>query len=184
MSAYLDEMDTLETVNPAPKAPMRRILAAYGPKMPALARDRSAGAQTYHVNVAHTAQARQILGLDAFLAVEHPVLFEPDPAKARAIAREHLRPYLSTPYNIAKFQRLGYSEEEVAGGGSDRLVDDFMFWGDLDTIAGKLHTHLEAGADHVAVQVIGVEPGELAMDYWRRLADALLPEASTRDSGP
>jgi probable F420-dependent oxidoreductase len=176
MSAYLDEMDAVETINPAPETPIRRILAAYGPKMLELARDRAAGAQTYHVNVAHTAQAREILGAEAFLGVEHPVLFESDPAVARTIAREHLRPYLGTPYNVAKFRRLGYSEEEIANGGSDRLVDDFVFWGDLDTIVGKLHAHLDAGADHVAVQVIGIEPGRTARPYWRMLGDALLPQ--------
>ncbi|WP_460339097.1 TIGR03620 family F420-dependent LLM class oxidoreductase [Actinoallomurus acanthiterrae] len=175
MVEYLDEMDAVETPNPVPQAPIRRILAAYGPKMLELARDRAAGAQTYHVTVAHTAQAREILGPDAFLAVEHPVLFEADPGKARAIAREHLHPYLNTPYNVAKFRRLGYSEEEIAGGGSDRIVDDLVFWGDADTITEKLHAHLEAGADHVAVQVIGVEPGRSAMPQWRLLGDALLP---------
>ncbi|GAA4636850.1 TIGR03620 family F420-dependent LLM class oxidoreductase [Actinoallomurus vinaceus] len=175
MVEYLDEMDAVETPNPVPQAPIRRILAAYGPKMLELARDRAAGAQTYHVNVAHTAQAREILGPDAFLAVEHAVLFESDPGKARAIAREHLHPYLTTPYNVAKFRRLGYSEEEIAGGGSDRIVDDLVFWGDLDAIAEKLHAHIDAGADHVAVQVIGVEPGRSAMPQWRMLGDALLP---------
>jgi probable F420-dependent oxidoreductase len=180
MAAYLDEMDALETVNPMPKVPMRRILAAYGPKMLHLARDRAAGAQTYHVNVAHTAQAREILGPEAFLAVEHPVLFETDPERARAIAREHLRLYLNTPYNIAKFRRLGYSQEEITGGGSDRLVDDFVFWGDLDTIVRKLRAHVDAGAEHVAVQVIGIGPGESAMPYWRLLASALLPRHAAR----
>ncbi|MFI6920211.1 TIGR03620 family F420-dependent LLM class oxidoreductase [Nonomuraea spiralis] len=175
MRAYLDEMDELETPNPAPASGVRRILAAYGPKMLELARDRAAGAQTYHVNVAHTAESRDLLGQDAFLAVEHPVLFETDPAVARAVAREHLRPYLSTPYNVAKFRRLGYAEEEIAGGGSDRLVDDLVFWGDLDTIAGRLRGHVEAGADHVAVQVIGIEPGGTAMPQWRELAAALSP---------
>ncbi|MFD8001692.1 TIGR03620 family F420-dependent LLM class oxidoreductase [Streptomyces mirabilis] len=175
MTAYLDEMDALQTPNPLPKAPMRRIMAAYGPKMLELARERTAGAQTYHVNVAHTAQARDILGPDAFLGVEHAVLFESDPDKARAIARKHLHIYLNTPYNIAKFRRLGYSEEEIAGG-SDRIVDDLVFWGDLDTIVEKLHAHVEAGADHVAVQVIGIEPGESAMPYWRLLGEALLPQ--------
>jgi probable F420-dependent oxidoreductase len=174
MNEYLDEMDALETPNPAPKAPMRRILAAYGPKMLELARERSAGAHAYHVNVAHTAQAREILGPDAFLGVEHAVLFEPDPDRARAIAREHLHPYLTTTYNVAKFRRLGYSEEEIAGGGSDRLVDDLVFWGDLDTIVEKLHAHVKAGADHVGVQVIGIERGRSAMPYWRMLGDALL----------
>jgi hypothetical protein len=70
---------------------------------------------------------------------------------------------------------LGYSEEEIAGGGSDRIVDDMVFWGDLDTIAKKLHGHVEAGADHVAVQVIGIGPGESALPWWRELGDALLP---------
>jgi probable F420-dependent oxidoreductase len=144
-----------------------------------LARDRSAGALTYHVNVTHTAQARETLGPDAFLAVEHAVLFESDPDKARAIAREHLHPYLTTKYNIAKFRRLGYSEEEITNGGSDRLVDDLVFWGDLDTIVEKLHAHVEAGADHVGVQVIGIEPGQSAMSYWRMLGDALLPQRTS-----
>lgn len=176
MNEYLDELDALETPNPAPKTPLRRILAAYGPKMLELARDRAAGAACYHVTVAHTAQAREILGPDAFHGVEHPVLFESDPDSARAIAREHLRPYLTQEYNVAKFRRLGYSEEEIANGGSDRIVDDLVFWGDLDTIVEKLQGHLKAGADHVAVQVIGIEPGQSSMPHWRALADALLPQ--------
>jgi probable F420-dependent oxidoreductase len=155
---------------------MRRILAAYGPKMLELARDRSAGAHTYHVTPEHTAQAREILGDEAFLGVEHAVLFETDPAKAREIARAHLHLYLTSEYNVAKFRRLGYTEEDIDGGrGSDRLVDDLVFWGDLETITAKLGRHLDAGADHVGVQVIGVEPGTSAMPHWRRLAEALLP---------
>ncbi|RBQ14928.1 LLM class F420-dependent oxidoreductase [Spongiactinospora rosea] len=173
MSDYLDELDSLETPNPAPDVPVRRILAAYGPKMLALAGERTDGAHTYHVNVEHTANAREIIGPDVFLGVEQAVLFEPDPAKARAIAREHLRLYLNSPYNIAKFRRLGYSEEEIGGGGADRIVDDLVVWGDLDTITARLHAHVEAGADHVAVQVLGVEPGASAMPYWRMLGDAL-----------
>ena len=129
--------------------------------MLALARDRAAGALTYHVTVAHTLQAREILGPNAFLGVEHPVLFETDPATARAAAREHLHPYLNTPYNIAKFRRLGYTEEEIAHGGSDRIVDDLVFWGDIDTIVEKLRGHVQAGADHVAIQVIGIPPGRI-----------------------
>jgi probable F420-dependent oxidoreductase len=178
MTDYLDQLDSLETPNPKPEAPIRRILAAYGPKMLALARDRSAGAHCYKVNVAHTAQAREILGPDPFLGVEHAVLFESDPDKARAIARDHLDTYLNGKFNIAKFRRLGYSEEDITNGGSDRFVDDFVFWGDLETIVEKLHAHVEAGADHVGVQVIGIEPGQSAMPYWRMLADALLPRGA------
>ncbi|MER6571447.1 TIGR03620 family F420-dependent LLM class oxidoreductase [Streptomyces sp. NPDC001093] len=175
MAGYLDELDALRTPNPRPAQPVRRLLAAYGPKMLELARDRAEGAQTYHVNTAHTRQAREILGPDAFLAVEHAVLFETDPGRARALAREHLHGYLETPYNIAKFRRLGYTDDDLSGGGSDRFVDDLVFWGDPDTVVRKLHGHEEAGADHVAVQVIGVEPGGSALPRWRLLADALLP---------
>jgi probable F420-dependent oxidoreductase len=167
MSGYLDAMDAAEIANPAPAAPMRRILAAY-------ARDRTAGAHTYHVTPEHTAQAREILGEGPFLGVEHAVLFETDPAKAREAAREHLHPYLTSEYNVAKFRRLGYTEADIDGGrGSDRIVDDLVFWGDLGTITGKLRGHLDAGADHVGIQVIGVPPGA-AMPHWRRLAEALL----------
>lgn len=176
MGEYLDEMDASTSANPAPRAPMRRLLAAYGPKMLAMARDRAQGAHTYHVPVAHTARAREALGRRPFLGVEQAVLFETDPARARAIAREHLHVYLTTKYNIAKFLRLGYTEADIDGGrGSDRLVDDLVFWGDLDTITGRLHDHLDAGADHVGIQVLGIEPGRSAMPHWRRLAEALLP---------
>jgi probable F420-dependent oxidoreductase len=177
MTGYLDELDALKLSNPVPRSPIHRILAAYGPRMLELARDRSAGAHTYHVNVAHTAHAREILGPDAFLGVEHAVLFETDPDKARAIARKHLRVYLDpgSTYNLAKFRRLGYSEQDISNGGSDRIVDDLVYWGGLDTIARRLNAHVEAGADHVAVQVIGIEHGQSAMPYWRMLGEALLP---------
>jgi probable F420-dependent oxidoreductase len=167
MTAYLDELDSFDK-------PARRVLAAYGPKMLALARDRAVGAHTYHVTVAHTAQAREVLGQHAFLGVEQAVLLESDPDKARAIARAHLHTYLTTPFNIAKFRRLGYTDDDITGGGSDRIVDDLVFWGDLDSVVARLHGHLEAGADHVAVQVIGIEPGQSAMPKWRQLGDALL----------
>jgi probable F420-dependent oxidoreductase len=180
MNEYLDAMDAATNANPAPASPMRRILAAYGPKMLELARDRSSGAHTYHVTPHHTAQAREILGDGPFLGVEHAVLFETDPGRAREIAREHLHPYLTQKYNVAKFRRLGYTEADLDGGrGSDRLVDDLVFWGDLDTITARLGEHLDAGADHVGVQVIGIEPGRSTMPHWRRLAEALLPAGVT-----
>ncbi|ANN17644.1 LLM class F420-dependent oxidoreductase [Amycolatopsis orientalis] len=179
MNEYLDELDEVTNANPAPAAPMRRLLAAYGPKMLGLARDRSEGAHTYHVPVSHTAKAREVLGDKAFLGVEHAVLFETDPGRAREIAREHLHVYLTSEYNVAKFLRLGYTEADIDGGrGSDRLVDDLVFWGDLDSITAKLQGHLDAGADHVGVQVIGVAPGESAMPQWRLLAEALLPQTA------
>jgi probable F420-dependent oxidoreductase len=176
MTSYLDELDALTPPNSGQQAPIHRILAAYGPRMLELARDRSAGAHTYHVNVAHTAQARQLLGPDTFLGVEHAVLFDTEPDTARATARKHLRTYLDpgSTYNLAKFRRLGYTEDDLSNGGSDRFVDDLVYWGSLDAITEKLHAHLDAGADHVAVQVIGTQPGQTAMPYWRMLGEALL----------
>ncbi|MGV1003813.1 MAG: TIGR03620 family F420-dependent LLM class oxidoreductase [Candidatus Nanopelagicales bacterium] len=173
LNTYLDELDSAISPNPLPQNPIRRILAAYGPKMLQLARDRAQGAHTYKVNVAHTRQAREILGTETFLGVEHAVLFETDPDKARAIAREHLFIYLNTPFNVAKFRRLGYSEDDLANGGSDRLVDDLVYWGDIDSIVAKLNQHVEAGADHVGIQVVGIAPGMSAMPQWRALAGAL-----------
>ena len=162
MGEYLDELDAFDT-------PVPRLLAAYGPKMIALGRDRADGAHTYHVNVAHTAEAREILGADAFLAVEQAVLFEEDPDRARAVARAHLHIYLTSPYNIAKFRRLGYTEDDIAHGGSDRIVDDLVFWGSPENIVKRLRAHHDAGADHVAVQVIGVDRGQSALPHWRAL---------------
>ena len=159
MREYLDELGDVP-----------RVLAAYGPKMLALAKERALGAHTYHVNADHTARAREILGPDAFLAVEHAVLFDENPATARETAREHLHMYLTTPFNIAKFKWLGYTDDDIDHGGSDRIVDDLVFWGSLDSIVPRLREHLEAGADHVAVQVIGAED---AMPHWRLLGDAL-----------
>ncbi|QFZ24456.1 TIGR03620 family F420-dependent LLM class oxidoreductase [Saccharothrix syringae] len=184
MDRYLTDMDEATSANPPPSRPMRRVLAAYGPRMLRLAGERTEGAHTYHVPVAHTARAREVLGAGPFLGVEQAVVFERDPDRARAVAREHLHPYLLpelSKYNIAKWLRLGYTEADFAGGrASDRLVDDLVAWGDLDTVARRLHEHLDAGADHVGVQVLGVEPGTSAMPHWRRLAEALLPERAGR----
>ena len=174
MVEYLDQLDAMETPNPVPSAPMRRLLAAYGPKMLELARVRSDGAHTYHVNLAHTVQSREILGA-AFLGVEHPIIIETDPEKARAIARDHLHRFFGQTYNIAKFRRLGYSEDDMRNGGSNRIVDDLVFWGDLESVVKKLRGHLGAGADHVAIQVLGIRPGESTMPQWREMATALLP---------
>jgi probable F420-dependent oxidoreductase len=179
MGEYLDELDATVSANPAPQTPVRRVLAAYGPKMLELARDRADGAHTYHVTVGHTAQAREVLGDKRFLGVEQAVLFETDADVARSIAREHLQMYFTQKYNIAKFLRLGYTEADIDGGrGSDRLVDDLVVWGDLDAIVGRLHDHLDAGADHVAIQVMSGRPGQSSMPHWRRLAEALVPQGA------
>lgn len=176
MTSYLDAIDAIDAdggPNPEPASPIRRLLAAYGPAMLQLAKDRAAGAHTYKVNIDHTARTREILGPDRFLGVEHAVLLETQASIARTVARQHLAPYLAGAFNVAKFKRLGYSDEDLADGGSDRFVDDFVFWGSVEDVVAKLHGHIERGADHVGVQVIGIEPGESGLPAWRELATAL-----------
>jgi probable F420-dependent oxidoreductase len=174
MRSYLDAMDEVSLVTPKPALQPVRILAAYGPTMLKLAVERSAGAHTYKVTAEHTAYARQLIGPQALLAVEYPVVFETDPQKARRIARAHLETYLRLPAHLAKFRRLGFTEDDFAAGGSDRLVDALVAWGTIEDILPKLKAHFEAGADHVCIQVLGIEPGTSALPQWRILAEALL----------
>ncbi len=170
MRSYLDELDTA-----SPPVPVeRRFLAALGPKMLELSRDRSAGAHPYFVPVEHTSYARAILGPDAVLAPEQAVLLETDPARAReARPRPHaaLPPLPNYTNNLL---RHGFTEDELRDGGSDRLVDAIVAWGDEDAIAARVRAHHDAGADHVCIQVVGVQGGAPPREDWRRLAPALL----------
>ena len=169
MAAYLDGLD-------AAGVPVeRRCLAALGPKMLDLARDRTAGAHPYLVTARHTAEARARLGPGALLAPEQGVILESDPARARAIGRAALSSYLNFPNYLNNWRRLGYGEEDLAG--SDRLVDDLFLWGDRDRIAAGVQAHFDAGADHVCLQLIrGAVGSDMAMpiEGWRTLAKMLL----------
>jgi len=170
MRSYLDELDAAS--EPVPVG--RRFLAALGPKMLELSRDRSAGAHPYFVPVEHTAYAREILGPDALLAPEQAVLLETDPSRARERARGHVERYLQLPNYTNNLLRHGLVEDDLQGVGSDRLVDAIVAWGDEAAVADRVRAHHEAGADHVCIQVVGVEPGTLPREEWRRLAPALL----------
>lgn len=175
MRTFLDAMDgALFFAAEAPEPP-QRVLAALGPKMLELARDRAAGAHPYNVTPEHTAIARGALGPGPILAPEQAVLLETDPAEARRIGREHLSIYLGLPNYTTNLRRLGYGDDDLTAPGSDRLVDALVAWGDVDTIAARVHAHREAGADHVAVQVLTAEGhGGLPIAQWRELAPALL----------
>jgi len=168
MRDYLDALD--EAGIPAE----RRCLAALGPKMLEMARDRSAGAHPYLVTAEHTAEARGILGPAAFLAPEVGVVVETDPAKARAIARGALSVYQALPNYVNNWHRLGFSEQETAEA-SDRLVDALFAWGTVEQIAARVQEHLAAGADHVCLQVLheGTETMSPPLAQWRALAPAL-----------
>ena len=149
MSRYLDALDELGV--PAE----RRVLAALGPRMLALARDRSAGAHPYLVTPGHTALAHGILGPDRLLVPEHKVVVVAEPAHARAIGRPKVqKPYLGLQNYRNNLRRLGFTDEDMADGGSDRLIDALVAHGTPDTIADRLAKHLDEGADEVAIQIL------------------------------
>jgi probable F420-dependent oxidoreductase len=173
LSAMRDYLDALDAADP-PLPEGGRMLAALGPKMLALSGERSAGAHPYLVPVEHTRHARAILGADAVLAPEVGVVLDDDPARGLERARAHVAAYLELPNYANNLRRLGYPEEDLAGGGSDRLVTDLVAIGDEAAIAAQVGQHHEAGADHVCIQVVGPMDQPLQRETWRRLAPALL----------
>jgi probable F420-dependent oxidoreductase len=161
MRKYLDALDALQL------GPDRRVLAALGPRMLELARDRAAGAHPYLVTPEHTRRAREVLGPDRALAVEQSVDLGGDLERARAFVADYLR----LPNYVANLQRLGYGEDDLRG--SDRLARDLVAFGDDEAIAARVREHFDAGADHVCIQVIGVGD-DLPLEHWRALAPALI----------
>lgn len=177
MTEYLERMDQALYLTPPPSTEPRRVLAALGPKMLALSASRSMGAHPYFVPVAHTAQARQILGPGPLLAPEQAFVLESNPEKAREIARNHMAVYLKAPNYTNNLKRLGYTDEDLAQGGSDRLVDDLVAWGGVEDVVARVRAHHEAGADHVCLQALALDPQDLPLWQYREMAPALLPGA-------
>jgi probable F420-dependent oxidoreductase len=170
MQAYLDQLDG----STPPLLSGDRVLAALRPKMLELARVRTAGAHPYLVTAEHTAEARQALGSGPWLAPEVGVVLESDPERARRIARGAIEHYMTLPNYTGNWLRLGFSPDDLTGGGSDRLVDALVAWGDDEAIARRVAEHRDAGADHVCIQVLTEDHGRLPLDEWRRLAPALI----------
>lgn len=158
MREYLDAMDENRYSAALPPEPAPRVLAALAPKMLELARDRTQGAHPYLVTPGHTERARAILGAGPLLAPEQAFVLEGDATKARTAAREHLTVYLTLPNYRDNWLRSGFDEGDLAGGGSDRLVDALVAWGDEDAVRARLEEHVAAGADHVALQALGENP--------------------------
>lgn len=150
------------------------LIAALGPKALATARELTSGALPYLVPPQHTADARQILGADRLLAPEQKVFLGTDPALARRVARDRLKPYLRLPNYTQMLRRYGFGDDDFAGEGSDRLVDTTTVWGDGNAVRKGIDAHVSAGADHVALQVLSVdlEP-HLPLAEWRALAEVL-----------
>lgn len=176
MRAYLEAMeagyDVYRAVKPTSWPP--RLLAALGPKMLELARDEADGAHTYFVPPEHTARGREILGTDRLLVPEQVCVLSADPSTAREIARRHTASYLRLPNYTASLERFGFGADDFADGGNDRLVDTICAWGGIDQVVERVRAHLDAGADHVAVQVLVDDRTGLPRKEWAELAPALL----------
>ncbi|MGW5779649.1 TIGR03620 family F420-dependent LLM class oxidoreductase [Streptomyces sp. NPDC003863] len=175
MRAYLDAMDAAPAHGPVPDPAPRRVLAALGPKMLELAAERTWGAHPYFVPVEHTERARRILGPHAFLGVEQAVVLDTDRGRAREVATAHVAGYVAAAaHQVASLRRLGFGDEDLVGGPSRRLVDAIVAYGDVDAIRRRVVRHLDAGADHVCLQVLTADPLALPDREWRELAPALL----------
>ncbi len=170
VAEFLDGLDAAETS----LAPADRCIAALGPRMLELARTRSAGTHPYLVTPEHTQRAREAIGPDALVACEQAVVLETDPARAREIARIHLAGYLALPNYSNNWKRIGFTDDDLVDGGSDRLVDALVAWGDESAIATRVQAHRDAGADHVCIQALEADPSALPAAQLRSLAAALV----------
>jgi probable F420-dependent oxidoreductase len=165
LNAYLDALDAVP--------PTSRVMAALGPRMLALARDRAAGAFPVLVTPEYTAWARSELGDDTTLAIDQIVVLDKDPERARQIARAPVGQLAGLPSYTANLHRMGFTNDEITGL-SERLVDGIVAWGDVDAITARVSEHEHAGADHVALIVTTDPPDRVTADEWRQLASALL----------
>ena len=174
MVEYLAEMDAAIFRAVGPTELPARVLAALGPKMLALAASSAQGAHPYFVPVEHTHIARETMGKGPILAPEQMVVLDTDPATARETARTNMAVYLRAPNYRNNLLRLGFDETDFDDGGSDRLVDAIVAWGDIDAVVERVRAHHDAGADHVAVQLL--VPGAFALPeaQLRELASGLL----------
>lgn len=158
MRAYLEAMKRASYTSPAPPEPPKTVLAALGPNMLALSASHADGAHPYLVTPEHTKEARRALGDGKLLCPEQTVVGETDPARARRVGRTFVRRYLDLPNYRNNLLRLGFTQADVADGGSDRLVDAIVAWGDAAAIRKRIDAHREAGADHVCIQAL--DPAE------------------------
>jgi probable F420-dependent oxidoreductase len=173
MRDYLAAMDRAVLLSPAPAEDPVRVLAALRPKMLELSASAAQGAHPYNMDPGHTERARELIGPDALLIPEQAVVLDPDPTTARAAGRDHLSRYLGLPNYENGWRTIGFDDADFADGGSDRLVDAVVAWGDEDAVVARVQAHLDAGADHVAVQVIMPSIVGDPRPVWRALAGAL-----------
>jgi len=168
MRAYLDAMDAAPWSGPSAERPWT-VLAALGPRMLELAAERADGAHPYFVPVEHTRIARERLGAGPVLAVEIAAVIDADPGRARETARTFATRYLGTENYANNLRRLGWSEADLADGGSDRLLDAVVVQGSPAAVAARVREHLDAGADHVCVQLRSPSGSDLAVEGYAAL---------------
>jgi probable F420-dependent oxidoreductase len=172
MGEYLDALDAAPYLAAGGTTAPPRVLAALGPRMLELARDRAEGAHPYLVTPEHTASARAVLGDGPLLAVEQAVVLSTDREVVRRRAHWHLEIYTGLPNYRSSWLRQGFSPDDAVRGGSDRLKDALVVGGDEDAVLARVQAHLDAGADHVCLQVLGDDPFDVPADDWARLAPA------------
>ncbi|GII27670.1 TIGR03620 family F420-dependent LLM class oxidoreductase [Planotetraspora mira] len=165
MNGYLDRLDHADVPLPAGE----RILAAMGPRLVRLGGQRTSGVHPFMVTPESTAATRESLGRGPTLAPYQAVVLDGDPGRARATARGFLGPFLTMDHYARSLRRQGFADEDLAGGGSDRLIDGVVAWGEVEAIAGRLAEHHDAGADHVALHVLRAD-GAFPRREWRELA--------------
>jgi probable F420-dependent oxidoreductase len=158
MRAYLQAMAEAPYRSVPPAAAPKTVLAALGPKMLELSAELADGAHPYNVTPEHTRRARALLGPGKLLCVEQAAILETDPTAARAIARRFISVYLGLPNYVENWRRLGFADADFAAGGSDRLLDAVIVWGDEKAIRTRIEEHWQAGADHVCIQAVGPTP--------------------------
>ena len=173
MRDYLAGMHATTYRGPAPSTPTPWLIAALRPRMLELAANEADGSCPYFVPVEHTATAREQLGPDKILATELGVVLDPNPSTARETARRFAKTYLGFPNYVNNLRALGWSDDDLSGLGSDRLIDSVIAWGDVDAIKRRVDEHLAAGADQVCVQAVDYTDG-VAMSVLRELAPALI----------
>jgi probable F420-dependent oxidoreductase len=174
MRTYLQAMTQVQYMGATPEEKPRTVLAALGPRMLSLAAELADGAHTYNVNPEHTALARAILGPEKLLCPEQKVLLETDPSTARSVGRRILSYSLPLPNYRNSFLRMGFGEEDLQGGGSDKLIDSIIAWGDEDAIRARIQEHWDAGADHVCIQSLPHEGMSLRPED-QRIFELLAP---------
>jgi probable F420-dependent oxidoreductase len=173
MRTYLDAMEAAQYAAPEPAEPVPLVLAALGPRMLELAADRADGAHPYFVPVEHTVEARARLGPEPFLGVEQAAVLTTDREAGLGIARAFAKNYLALPNYANNLLRLGWTDEDVAAGGSERLIDAVIAIGDVEAIVRRVREHLDAGADHVCIQFREERSTDPALAAYRELAKEL-----------